>query len=767
MKPSAVLLIDLENFYLSRIDYFNNRGIRVEERPSFAEDLKNLVRHAHRMAGLPFAVRRAYADFESLRVEPQDLMRQGVEPVQVFRLSGKSANKNAADMKLAMDAVALLGAGAPVEHFVLVSGDADFIPVILELKRRGHTVSVIAVTGATNDLIQRFADKFELFESLGRGADQVTKVNGTNGFKSSSRSASGTRAVPVERLALPQTPEPHTAGHYKHLLASGRADANEARVLTVPWESLVWVCDAVVPALAPPTGSPATSMDLMSRLQTAARATDVPDLASHVALVHSAVRCSLPVPSVPGGVYVLSPETTGEQIRRKLLRYVVYVLNCRLSENGVKGPIRAEAVAAMFDPGPAAEQVTAEVTQALAEPELAPPTTSLGASPKPPARADDVHTPDGYRKLLQKGGTKGTDTEHMRVHHTPWPSVERVCADTFTALFPGTGGAGALQRGQFLERLYAAEEEMCLDNYRSHVRRAFAVLGLSHAILEDGERVTLHPDVTEPGHIRWAVLGIMLKLLAIRLEEKGLAEPVRPDTFVAAIEAGPFTNELLPEIANTILSMYQAPDDDELVLIPEPAASAEETVELGTVEPANETEQQDAELAPGADPFAFDGAILEHAPTTTDSEAVLELAPGVSEAPTSEVVDVSAITSEAVAAVVEPAVRVFPAAEPPAPAPSVLLPVPSEPELVVFAPLIEGGGAPEVPEIVPVADWVPDDVLFPDLEFGAERVTERLTGGSSPPHPSTEMLAPADKITPPPQPPSALLPLPPLPPESA
>lgn len=137
MKPSAVLLIDLENFVLSRFDHFNDESIRSEDRPSFTEDLKNLVRHAQRMAGLPLAVRRAYADFESLRVDPQDLMRQGVEPVQVFRLSGKSANKNAADMKLAMDAVSLLSSGGQFEHFVLVSGDADFIPVILELKRAG------------------------------------------------------------------------------------------------------------------------------------------------------------------------------------------------------------------------------------------------------------------------------------------------------------------------------------------------------------------------------------------------------------------------------------------------------------------------------------------------------------------------------------------------------------------------------------------------------------------------------------------------------
>ncbi|AMV26805.1 NYN domain protein [Gemmata sp. SH-PL17] len=757
MKPSAVLLIDLENFFLSRVDYFNNRGIRVEERPSFAEDMKNLVRHAQRMTGLPFAVRRAYADFETLRVEPQDLMRQGVEPVQVFRLSGKSANKNAADMKLAMDAVALLGPGAPLEHFVLVSGDADFIPVILELKRRGHTVSVIAVTGATNDLIQRFADKFELFESLvpaGSGERQVRapiaseppKSNGRNGFKSVTRT--GTRPTPAERPTL----EPHTAEHYKYLLASGRTDANEARVLTVPWSALVWICDAVVTALTPPSGSPATSIELMARLQAAARITGITDLAAHVALIHSAVRCSLPVPSAPGGAYTLATETTGEEIRQKLLRYVVYVLNCRLSENGVKGPIRAESLAAAFDSGTAMEQATAEIVTALAEPEFAPPPAASR-----PSQVSGVHTPDEYRKLLQKGGAKGTDTEHTRIHPTPWPSIERVCADTFTALHPSAGGAGTLQRGQLLERLYATEDDMRVDNYRSHVRRAFTLLGLSHAILEEDERVSLHPDVTEPGHIRWAVLGIMLKLLAIRLEEKGVPEPIQPEAFVAAIEAGPFTDELLPEIATTILSVYQSSDETELVPILEPDATAptEESAEFAAADSVENSAPMEEATALDVDPFAFDSELFDKPPHPEPPKA-----PELVDVPASEIVDVSAITSEAVAAVIEPAVQVIPIAdvEP--------LPIPSESELVVFAPSVENEGEP-VEEVTPVAEWVPDeDVLFSGLEIGAERFPAGSSTRLVPP--SAETRAPADKITPPSIPPSALLPpLPPSPPEPA
>src|SRR5262245_1498563 len=178
MKPSAVLLIDLENFYCSREDYCRTSPPSGYDRTRFAYDLEKLLSFARSMVeSLSFTVRRAYANFNAarypggappqhyLRHIPDELMRQGVEPVQVFRLS-QSGSKNAADMRMAMDATALLNSVGNVEHFVLVTGDADFIPVILELKRHGYSVSVIGVTGATNALIQRFVDNFELFEDL-------------------------------------------------------------------------------------------------------------------------------------------------------------------------------------------------------------------------------------------------------------------------------------------------------------------------------------------------------------------------------------------------------------------------------------------------------------------------------------------------------------------------------------------------------------------------------------------------------------------------
>ncbi|MBY0455753.1 MAG: NYN domain-containing protein, partial [Gemmataceae bacterium] len=218
MKPSAALLIDLENFYRSRLDHFHNAGVRPESRPSLGDDLAVLVRHARRAVGLPFAVTRAYADFHALGAGPQEVMRQGVEPVQVFRLSGRAASKNAADMKLAMDAVALLCDGGHVEHVVLVSGDADFIPVVLELKRRGAAVSVVAVSGATSELLPRFVDQFELFEALEQADADVGEGRAPADHRPlTPLSPSGSTKVKLAQAGDPGA-APHTPEHYRRLL---------------------------------------------------------------------------------------------------------------------------------------------------------------------------------------------------------------------------------------------------------------------------------------------------------------------------------------------------------------------------------------------------------------------------------------------------------------------------------------------------------------------------------------------------------------------
>ena len=188
MTGNAALLIDLENFFLARES--NARSNGPDDEFDFVEDLEDLNRLADQFARpRRVRLRRAYADFnvrrrsnsESrwdfyLRACPTALMDTGIEPVQVFGFPGGS-NRTASDLRLAMDAIAMASGPSAFDMVVLVTGDADLIPVINELNVRGVPVAVIGVAGQTKPVYQRFCETFEFFEDL-RAADGIAGDSG-------------------------------------------------------------------------------------------------------------------------------------------------------------------------------------------------------------------------------------------------------------------------------------------------------------------------------------------------------------------------------------------------------------------------------------------------------------------------------------------------------------------------------------------------------------------------------------------------------------
>ncbi len=171
---SSILLIDLENFYLARE---HNTGLYAAT--ELSADLEALSKFVMEVSGdRRVTVRRAYANYNTARQSseigrwdfflqkaPKALMERGIEPVQVFRFPG-GGNKNAADMRMAMDASVLVAENHRIEQCILVTGDADFIPLILDLKRRGIEVVVIGVRAHTKTVLLRYCDRFEYFEDL-------------------------------------------------------------------------------------------------------------------------------------------------------------------------------------------------------------------------------------------------------------------------------------------------------------------------------------------------------------------------------------------------------------------------------------------------------------------------------------------------------------------------------------------------------------------------------------------------------------------------
>lgn len=82
-------------------------------------------------------IRRAYADWSKAASKRDQLLQLGMEPIHVFRSS--ASGKNSCDIRLAIDAVELQYR-SPVDTFVIVSSDSDFVPLVTALRSAGKTV---------------------------------------------------------------------------------------------------------------------------------------------------------------------------------------------------------------------------------------------------------------------------------------------------------------------------------------------------------------------------------------------------------------------------------------------------------------------------------------------------------------------------------------------------------------------------------------------------------------------------------------------------
>jgi hypothetical protein len=86
------------------------------------------------------SVRRAYADWADPRFggHQDDLAMNGVDLIQVARVGIQ--NKNAADIRMAVDAMETLIVHPEVSVFILVSGDGDYSPLVQRLREFGKWV---------------------------------------------------------------------------------------------------------------------------------------------------------------------------------------------------------------------------------------------------------------------------------------------------------------------------------------------------------------------------------------------------------------------------------------------------------------------------------------------------------------------------------------------------------------------------------------------------------------------------------------------------
>lgn len=152
-EDRIALFLDYENLALGARDHLD--GMTFDFRP-IADALAERGR---------VVVRRAYADWSFFDEDRRMLTRSHVELIEMPQRMGAS-RKNAADIKMAVDAVELAFERGYISTFVICTGDSDFTPLVHKLRELNKRVIGVGVEKSTSALLPPACDEFLYYDRL-------------------------------------------------------------------------------------------------------------------------------------------------------------------------------------------------------------------------------------------------------------------------------------------------------------------------------------------------------------------------------------------------------------------------------------------------------------------------------------------------------------------------------------------------------------------------------------------------------------------------
>ncbi|MGC4892942.1 NYN domain-containing protein [Micromonospora sp. DT31] len=152
-EDRIALFLDYENLALGVRDHHGGRPF--DFRP-IADALAERGR---------VVVRRAYADWSYFDEDRRMLTRSHVELIEIPQRMGAS-RKNAADIKMAVDAVELAFERGYISTFVICTGDSDFTPLVHKLRELNKRVIGVGVEKSTSALLPPACDEFLYYDRL-------------------------------------------------------------------------------------------------------------------------------------------------------------------------------------------------------------------------------------------------------------------------------------------------------------------------------------------------------------------------------------------------------------------------------------------------------------------------------------------------------------------------------------------------------------------------------------------------------------------------
>jgi uncharacterized protein (TIGR00288 family) len=152
-EERIALFIDYENLAISAREHLG--GMSFELRP-----ITDALAERGRVV-----VRRAYADWSFFDEDRRMLTRSHVELIDMPQRLGAS-RKNAADIKMVVDALEVAFERSYISTFVLCTGDSDFTPLVHKLRELNKRVIGVGVEKSTSALLPPACDEFLYYDRL-------------------------------------------------------------------------------------------------------------------------------------------------------------------------------------------------------------------------------------------------------------------------------------------------------------------------------------------------------------------------------------------------------------------------------------------------------------------------------------------------------------------------------------------------------------------------------------------------------------------------
>ena len=182
-EDRIALFLDYENLALGARD--NLGGMTFDFRP-IADALAERGR---------VVVRRAYADWSFFDEDRRMLTRSHVELIEMPQRMGTS-RKNAADIKMAVDAMELAFEREYISTFVLCTGDSDFTPLVHKLRGLNKRVIGVGVEKSTSALLPPACDEFLYYDRLEGVEVPAARVRGSRPGRTTEPDRSGSSRSP-------------------------------------------------------------------------------------------------------------------------------------------------------------------------------------------------------------------------------------------------------------------------------------------------------------------------------------------------------------------------------------------------------------------------------------------------------------------------------------------------------------------------------------------------------------------------------------------